>query len=238
MALILNIDTATEYASVCLSSDGTCLALETNPSQKDHAAFIQPAISKILKDTGKEIGQVDAVAVSNGPGSYTGLRVGLSTAKGLCYAIGKPLVLINTLEIMASAAIAAIKNGPPAIILPVLFCPMIDARRMEVFTAAYSATLEIRSAPEAMILDETSFGGLLEQHAMVFSGNGSMKLANICTHHNAIFLKLQHDARHMQTIAENLYLLKSFADLAYSEPFYLKEFFTPPQKLKTDIKTS
>jgi tRNA threonylcarbamoyladenosine biosynthesis protein TsaB len=238
MAIILNIDTATEYASVCLSADGTCLALETNESQKDHASFIQPAIRKIIHETGKSLKEIDAIAVSNGPGSYTGLRVGLSTAKGLCYALDRPLILINTLEIIATAAIEPRKGEVTGTDALPLFCPMIDARRMEVFTAVYDQALALRLAPEALILDANSFGSLLEQQTVIFSGSGSSKFENICAHHNAIFLKLQHDARHMQTIAEKLYLLKSFADAAYSEPYYLKEFFTPVQKLKTDIKTS
>src|ERR1700754_982905 len=105
MALILNIDTATEHAGVCLSKDGQLLAIESNPDQKDHASFIQPAIQRILSVASCRLTSIDAIAVSNGPGSYTGLRVGLSTAKGLCYALDKPLILINTLEIIATAAI-------------------------------------------------------------------------------------------------------------------------------------
>jgi tRNA threonylcarbamoyladenosine biosynthesis protein TsaB len=230
MALILNIDTATEHASACLSKDGQVLAMQSNPNQKDHASFIQPAIQRIMSAAGCELSSIDAIAVSNGPGSYTGLRVGLSTAKGLCYALNKPLILINTLEIIATAAIEPAGKGATSY----LFCPMIDARRMEVFTAVYDDQLKQIAAPTAMVLDENSFLQLLEQHNIIFSGSGAAKFEKITSHSKAKFLQVKHDASHMQTIAQKMYLLKSFADKAYSEPFYLKEFFTPASNLKSD----
>ncbi len=234
MALILNIDTATEHASVCLSKDGELLAIESNPNQKDHAAFIQPAIHKLLSTVNCQLPNVDAIAVSNGPGSYTGLRVGLSTAKGISYALNKPLILINTLEVIATAAISESHSTSNIQHPTTLFCPMIDARRMEVFTAVYDQTLQPILAPTAMILDENSFTDLLQQHKIIFSGSGSEKFKTVIKNDNGFFLNIQHDARHMQTIAEKLYLLKSFADKAYSEPYYIKEFFTPASKLKSD----
>lgn len=233
MALILNIDTATEHASVCLSEDGKLLAIESNPNQKDHAAFIQPAIQKLLQAKGFKLQDVDAVSVSNGPGSYTGLRVGLSTAKGISYALDKPLILINTLEVIATAAIQSFQQKSN-IQHPILFCPMIDARRMEVFTAIYDVSLQQVIAPTAMILDENSFQDLHQHNTIIFNGSGSDKFKTVIKNDNAVFLNIQHDARHMQTIAEKMYLLKSFADKAYSEPFYIKEFFTPAAKLKSD----
>lgn len=235
MALILNIDTATEHASVCLALDGKSIVIESNPSQKDHAAFIQPAISKMIQASSYKLQEVDAIAVSNGPGSYTGLRVGLSTAKGLCYALDKPLLLINTLEIIATSAIQN-KNQLSTVNLqlPTLFCPMIDARRMEVFTAVYNDQLKEIQSPIAKILDENSFADVLNDNNIFFSGSGAEKFKKVIANNNAYFLQTQHDASHMATIAENLYLLKSFADKAYSEPFYLKEFFTPAHKLKSD----
>lgn len=235
MALILNIDTATEHASVCLSQDGKSLIVESNPNQKDHAAFIQPAIKRIMITAECDLSSIDAIAVSNGPGSYTGLRVGLSTAKGLCYALDKPLLLLNTLEVIATAAI---QNAQELSIInyqsSTLFCPMIDARRMEVFVAVYDDQLKEIQPPTAKILDENSFADLLINNNIVFSGSGAEKFKNIVAGNNAYFLQAQHDASHMATIAEKLYLLKSFADKAYSEPYYLKEFFTPAQKLKSD----
>jgi tRNA threonylcarbamoyladenosine biosynthesis protein TsaB len=235
MPLILNIDTATEYASACLSRDGELIAIESNPNQKDHAAFIQPAIKRLLSTVRYQLSSVDAIAVSNGPGSYTGLRVGLSTAKGLCYALDKPLLLVNTLEIIATSAI---QNAHQLIIpsssLSTVFCPMIDARRMEVFTAVYDEQLKQIELPAAKIIDANSFSELLSNHNIIFSGSGAEKFEEIVGNNNAYFLHAQYDASHMATIAENLYLLKSFADKAYSEPYYLKEFFTPAHKLKSD----
>ncbi len=228
MALILNIDTATAHASVCLSSGEELLAIESNPDQKDHAAFIQLAIKKMLAAADCPLSSLDAIAVSNGPGSYTGLRVGLSTAKGLCYALDKPLILINTLEVIATAAINHVTE------LSSWFCPMIDARRMEVFSAVYDAELKIILPPSPVILNEHSFTELLEHNSIFFLGSGAGKFMEIVKHDNAKFLQVQHDASHMRTIAEKMYLLKSFADKAYSEPYYLKEFFTMPSKLKSD----
>jgi tRNA threonylcarbamoyladenosine biosynthesis protein TsaB len=230
MALLLNIDTATEHASVCLSRDGALLGIESNVNQKDHAAFIQPAIQRLLLSANVSLSSVDAVAVSNGPGSYTGLRVGLSTAKGICYALDKPLILINTLQIIAAAAIQTTNNNDRSI----LYCPMIDARRMEVFTAVYDCLLKEVIAPTAMILDEDSFQHLSSQHKIIFSGSGADKFKNVVVKDNKSFLNTKHDAGHMITIAENAYLLKAFADKAYSEPYYLKEFFTPTHNLKSD----
>lgn len=232
MPLILNIDTATEHASVSLSRNGSLLTLEANPHQKDHAAFIQPAIQQMMNAAGLPLPSIDAIAVSNGPGSYTGLRVGLATAKGLAYALDKPLILINTLEVMATAAIqhTAKTNDPKEF----LFCPMIDARRMEVFTALYDYQLHTVQPPVAMILDEHSFGDTLQQHTIVFSGSGAKKFENVNENNKRVFINIQHDSSHMITIAENCYRLKTFADKAYSEPYYLKEFFTPASKLKSD----
>lgn len=232
MALILNIDTATEHASVCMSRHGEVLAMETSSSQKDHAAFIQPAIQRLVKESGHALSQLDAIAVSNGPGSYTGLRVGLATAKGIAYALDKPLILINTLEVIASAAIRY--TAEKGDITGLAFCPMIDARRMEVFTAVFDAQLNVVVEPQAKILAADSFATLLETRKVVFSGSGAAKFRAVVQHDNAVFIDIQHDAAHMTRISEQHFLLKSFADKAYSEPFYLKEFFTPPSNLKSD----
>lgn len=229
MALILNIDTATPQASVCLSRDGRLLAMESNPNQKDHAAFLQPAIQRIMASVGVSLSAIDAVAVSNGPGSYTGLRVGLSSAKGICYALGKPLLLLNTLQVMAAAAMEQYSPDEKA-----FFCPMIDARRMEIFTAVFDRQWNTVLEPTAMIVEEQSFAELLAQQPLVFSGDGSKKCVALIRHDNARFVEAQQNATHMQAFSEQLYERKSFADLAYSEPFYLKEFFTTAPKLKSD----
>lgn len=234
MALILNIDTATEYASTCLSKDGALLSLATNPSQKDHAAFIQPAIQNLVKDCGYQLSDLDAVAVSNGPGSYTGLRVGLSTAKGICYALNKPLLLLNTLQVMAVAAVEAAKNTFGDIASEWWYAPMIDARRMEVFTAVYDAALKEVTPATALILDRHAFETELTQREIVYTGSGAGKFRLMDENAGKHFLSVQHDASHMQSIAEHLYLLKAFADKAYSEPMYLKEFFTTQGKIKSN----
>lgn len=232
MAVILNIDTATEHASVCISKGSEVLAIETSSTQKDHAAFIQPAIQRLVEKAGYSLPQIDAIAVSNGPGSYTGLRVGLSTAKGIAYALDKPLILINTLEVIATAAIADTAKQPE--LAGAVYCPMIDARRMEVFTAVFDAQLNVMMQPVAMILDENSFASLLESGKVVFNGSGARKFRDVIKDDNAVFIDIQHDAAHMSRISERHFMLKSFADKAYSEPFYLKEFFTPATKLKSD----
>lgn len=226
MALILNIDTATENASVCLSQNGNVLAFEESREQKNHASFLQPAIQKILSEGSKNINELDAVAVTHGPGSYTGLRVGLSSAKGICYAINKPLITLNTLEVMVAAMeadaseIIHINNS-----LPILFCPLIDARRMEVFTALYSKTKETILEPCPMILTEESFLTELNQFLILFAGSGHAKLKTLLKSNNALFLNTVYSAQNMVTLAEHHFKLKSFASLAYSEPFYGKEFF-------------
>lgn len=134
MPLILHIDTATNYASICISKDDVVLGFEENAEQKNHASFLQPAIKAMFAKCNFNLSDIDAVAVTNGPGSYTGLRVGLASAKGLCFALNKALILLNTLQVMAAASIESKKEED----IDILFCPMIDARRMEVFTALYA----------------------------------------------------------------------------------------------------
>ena len=224
MALILCIDTAIDTANICLANDGVVIANETNNDQKNHGSFLQPAIQRLFTDNNKDISSIDAIAVVNGPGSYTGLRVGLASAKGLCYALNKPLITINTLEILAHAAIYSTKESYEDI-SDYLFCSLIDARRMEVFTALYDAQLESLMKPQALILDSSSFQEELHKNKVVFSGNGHYKLKGIISHPNANFLDRQDNVGAMASIAQNLFKEKRFADLAYCEPFYLKEVY-------------
>ena len=231
MPLLLNIDTATEHASVCLSAEGSILAMEKSADQKNHASFIQPAIKKIMQAAGVSLQSIDSVAVTAGPGSYTGLRVGMATAKGLCYALQKPLILINTLEVMAYAAIVDEETKGKLETGNVLFCPMIDARRMEVFTALYNSSLQIITEPAAMVLDENSFAKTLQQNQIIFSGSGHAKFQKIINHPNAFFSTAVQHAGHLAVLAGRSFLQKKFADIAYCEPFYLKEFFTKQQPL-------
>jgi len=225
LPIILNIDTATEHAGVCLSRGADILRLIETTEQKNHASFVQPAIAELAGSTGIALKDIDAVAVTAGPGSYTGLRVGLASAKGICYALQKPLILINTLETMAQAVIQ--ETRLPVSDKPLRLCPMIDARRMEVFTALYDADLNELQPPHALVLDEGSFGALLETHGLLFSGNGSPKVRPLLSHPHAYFTGVQHTAAHLAARALIAYQSNRFADLAYSEPLYTKEFFDP-----------
>lgn len=221
MALILNIDTATEHASVCLSQHNNVLGVITSSDQKNHASFVQPAIESLLSQTGNRLAQVDAVAVTAGPGSYTGLRVGLASAKGICYALNKPLILVNTLEVMAQAVLSREASATTEVLL----CPMIDARRMEVFTALYDHSLQEMQPPHALVVDDTVFNELLSSRKIIFSGSGHNKLKDVIQHPNASFSSVQHDATDLAVRAAKSYERKHFANLAYSEPLYVKEFF-------------
>jgi tRNA threonylcarbamoyladenosine biosynthesis protein TsaB len=219
MALILIIDTSTEKASIALSQDDEAIGLSVNEEQKDHAGWIHQAIENLLASRSIALKDLKAVAVTAGPGSYTGLRVGLATAKGLCYALSLPLITVNTLEAMAVAAIAAEQDAE-------LYCPMIDARRMEVFTAVYDRKVNLILPPLAMVLDETAFQPLLEDKRMLFFGNGHTKVQQIITHPNAIFRNVPFDASCLAGFIMKKYNLSQFADLAYTEPVYVKEVYT------------
>ena len=219
MALILNIDTATETAQVSFAKDGIVLQSLHNESQKDHAAFLQIAIQQLAKLAAIPLKDVDAIAVTAGPGSYTGLRVGMSGAKGLCYALNKPLIAINTLEVLTVAAIAQSNIADDR-----LYCPMIDARRMEVFTALYTNTLTSVLQPAAMVLNANSFNDQLVQHTITFCGSGAAKWQAVCKHSNASFAVVSNINSAMAKLSDNYFQKQAFANLAYTEPFYLKEF--------------
>lgn len=225
MSLILNIDTAINNGAVGLSENGRIIAQCTSADQKEHASFLQPAIQQIMLEVGKGLNEIEAVSVTIGPGSYTGLRVGLASAKGLCYALKKPLIAINTLKVIALAAIETAQMENVSLDNAII-CPMIDARRMEVFTALYTPKLEIALSPIAMVLDENSFQFELETSRIIFSGNGVFKFDEICRHSNAIFLKNHHDISHLATLATVAFSKNELADIAYLEPFYAKGFYT------------
>ncbi|GAC1438630.1 MAG: tRNA (adenosine(37)-N6)-threonylcarbamoyltransferase complex dimerization subunit type 1 TsaB [Sediminibacterium sp.] len=228
MALLLNIDTATGYAGVCISRDGDIVQMLESHEQKNHASFVQPAIQQLLEQTGYRLNNIDAVAVTAGPGSYTGLRVGLASAKGICFALDKPLILVNTLEVIAQSMIAVTGGQEHAINnQPILLCPLIDARRMEVFTAVYDLSLTEIYAPQAMVLDENSFSSLLSSHRILFGGSGHQKLKQILIHPNAAFTNNGHHVNNLAQLAHRLFIAGTFADLVYSDPFYVKEFFNP-----------
>ena len=219
MSLILNIDTATETAQVNFAKDGIVLQSLHNDMQKDHASFLQVALQQLMQSAAVSLKDVDVIAVTAGPGSYTGLRVGMASAKGLCYALNKPLIAISTLEVLT---IAAQQNSSTP--EEILFCPMIDARRMEVFTAVYNYQLIATLNPCAMILQENSFDAQLKEQHIAFFGSGAAKWQILCKHPNASFTDAPNLTAAMAQLSYNYWLQQRFTNLAYSEPFYLKEF--------------
>ena len=223
MALILNIDTATEEAGICLAADGEVVAMAVNPEQKDHASWLHTAIEKIMRDAGTRINDLQAVAVTAGPGSYTGLRVGMAAAKGFCYALNIPLITENTLKVMAMAARDNVSSER-------LLCPMIDARRMEVFTAVYRNDMEEVAPTAAMIIDEHSFSTILASNDVSFFGGGSYKCKPIITAPSAAFIEINYHAGYLGILSFLRYLQREFTGLAYSEPAYTKEFYTHTRK--------
>lgn len=223
MALILNIDTATEKASICLAQDGKALALAENPTQKDHATWLHPAIERMMKDTGYRLRDLQAVAVTAGPGSYTGLRVGMAAAKGFCFALDIPLIAEDTLRTMAFAAKEQLPDAD-------LLCPMIDARRMEVFTAIYQSDGTNLLPSTAMIVDANSFDPWLQKQSVSFFGDGSGKCKPLIINPRAHFREVNYHAGYLGYVAFLRYLRKEFTGLAYSEPAYTKEFYTHTRK--------
>lgn len=227
MATILQIETATQVCSVALAKDGKTIAIKELMASNIHAGSVTLFIQEVMAQAGFDFGQLDAVAVSKGPGSYTGLRIGVSTAKGLCYGLNIPLIGISTLEMMAEGyrTIESHFRG--------LICAMIDARRMEVFTAVYDAELKPLRPVSAKIIDETSFLDLLSTNKMAFIGDGALKCATLIKSENAVFSDHHfNSAANMSKLAEQAYLQQDFEDVAYFEPFYLKDFVLTVSKKK------
>ena len=218
MAIILNIDTAVDSAIVCVSENGEVLQSALNSQQKDHASWLHNAIRMVMMQSGRVLSDLDAIAVSIGPGSYTGLRVGLSAAKGLCYGLKKPLITIGTLEIMANAVEKNIAD---------YICPVIDARRMEIYMALYDGQLHQLMPPSAMIVESNSFMTILEKGKIMFSGNAINKLQSIIVHPNAIFNTFPVHAKHISQLSAHYFEANKFDNLAYTEPLYIKDFYTP-----------
>ena len=224
--MILSIDTATELAGICLAEGGQILGVQNNGRQMDHAAWVHIAIKNLLHTTGRSIEQLKAVCVTEGPGSYTGLRVGMATAKGLCYSLGIPLIVESTLRVMAYRLSKEFFKETTPNATPVLLCPMIDARRMEVFTAMFNSGLQEIVPAGAMILDENAFRSQLDKNVVVFCGKGTTKWQEICQHVNAVFSQVSIQVTDLAVLAAGKFTLGEFADLAYSEPAYLKNFYT------------
>jgi tRNA threonylcarbamoyladenosine biosynthesis protein TsaB len=220
MAVILNIETSTPICSVALAKNGVVVAVKENEGENLHASQLAIYIEEIFKEANISIKDIDAVAVSEGPGSYTGLRIGVSTAKGIAYAADKKLIAVSTLQSIAIGAKLSGNFSENA-----WFCPMIDARRMEVFMAFYDFEGKQQSGVSAKVITENDFEEELNLRPIVFAGNGAEKCKSLITHHNALFIKdIKASAKYMAMLSEKNYEQKNFKDVAYFEPFYLKDF--------------
>ena len=218
MAIILCLETSTTNCSVALSVNGSVIALkEDNSNQFSHAERLHVFIESILTENKVDKSNLDAIAISKGPGSYTGLRIGVSAAKGLCFALEIPLISIPTLEILANQV--QIDKG--------FVIPMLDARRMEVYSSVFNNDIiEIRET-RAEVLDQDSFVEFLNKDEVFFIGNGIEKFKPICLHKNATFIENKMpSSNQMAIIAEAKYKKSDIEDVAYFEPYYLKDFFT------------
>ena len=228
MERIILIETSTALCSTALSENGAIVSYRESSAPKAHVSLTAVFIQEMLSERGLTIEDCDAVSVSMGPGSYTGLRVGVSTAKGLCFGSGKPLLAVGTLDTLVAQADDAahdLTDGLKYII------PMVDARRMEVYTAVFENGVQTTQTAPA-IIDENSFADLLEQGPCLFIGDGAGKCADVIKHPNARFCQCWPKASAMLAPAMKAYKEKRFEDVAYFEPFYLKEFVATVSKKK------
>jgi len=220
---ILQIETATASCSVALSKDSKVLAEKQAVGRNLHAGMITLFIDEVLSKAGFSYANLDAIAVSCGPGSYTGLRIGVSTAKGLCFGLDKPLIAIETLTAMAQGIMGMDEYSTnPNLVL----CPMIDARRMEVYTAFFNMQGERLQETAAAIVDENSFGDILKNNEVLFFGDGAEKCFNVLkANPNARYLPgFENSAAHLSQLAQQKFTANQFEDVAYFEPYYLKDF--------------
>lgn len=228
MANILNIETSTTVCSVALSSEGQVVDHHENYDGPNHATLLSQMIDDVLSTAKRKEMKLDAIAVSIGPGSYTGLRIGLSEAKGLAMGLDLPLIGVNTLQLLTVTAMFKEFFDDDT-----LYVPMIDARRMEVYMAVYNNALEAIVEPQAMILDEGSMADLLDSHKLVMIGNGAQKAETVIHHHNAQFMPdVKPVAVEMMALAEKAFRERRFIDVAYSTPLYLKDFQATVAKKK------
>jgi len=230
MAKILSIETSTGVCSVAYSENGKVIASKELHEANSHASHLTVLIEQLFSmEETPLLKEIDAVAVSSGPGSYTGLRIGVSTAKGICYALNKPLIAIDSMHILSYPMLNKDWSKEE---LPVLFCPLMDARRMEVYTAIFDAQHTLKEAISAKIVEEDTFDKWLSSNKVIFFGNGADKCKTTITHVNAMFVDDCHPlAANIAPMAEAYYQKSNFVDVAYFEPFYLKDFVaTTPKK--------
>jgi tRNA threonylcarbamoyladenosine biosynthesis protein TsaB len=223
MSIILQIETATTVCSVALSAGGEVLACKEVDQRNIHAEMITVFIREVLNRSGKNYEDIDAIAVSSGPGSYTGLRIGVSAAKGMSFALDKPLIAVETLAAMADGLVTQNSIDADS---SILLCPMIDARRMEVFTAIYDVKGNVIRPTSAEIIDENSFNAILQANEILFFGDGAEKCRAILkAHSNARFVNgFVNSASWLTKRAVEKFEAKIFEDVAYFEPYYLKDF--------------
>ncbi len=230
MERIILIETSTALCSVALAEEGNIVAYRESSAPKAHASLTAVFIQEMLSERGVSLSDCNAVCVSMGPGSYTGLRVGVSTAKGLCFGSGKPLLAVGTLDtLVAQAALEAIVEQAASEARFII--PMVDARRMEVYTAVFENGKQLTETAPA-IIDENSFAEYLEQGPCLFIGDGAGKCADVIKHPNASFCQCWPKASAMLEPALAAYRSGDFKDVAYFEPFYLKEFVATVSKKK------
>ena len=228
MARIILIETSASLCSVALSEDGRTVFSKESQEGRSHASLTAPFIKEAIDSQGIRIKDCGAVCVSSGPGSYTGLRVGVSTAKGLCFGAGIPLLAAPTLDIIVHGAIARglVPEGCTTIV------PMLDARRMEVYTADYSTEGRRLTEVVPKVVDGNTFSDALVAGKVLFTGDGAMKCQSTISSENAVFAPLVPKAEDMAEIAEQAYNEKRFEDVAYFEPFYLKDFIATVSRKK------
>lgn len=230
MPTLLCIETATAVCSVALVRQGRVAGLLETNTTNSHAAKVAVFIDELIREHLNSASGLDAVVVSSGPGSYTGLRIGASTAKGLCYALDVPLIAIETPLSMAYG-MKMIAVSPQK--LPLIYAPMIDARRMEVYTALYNPEMETIKAVNAQIIQQDTFDDLIHDHQIILAGDGAAKCKELLNHPNFIYLdEFRNSAAHMAEAATRRFEQQQFEDVAYFEPFYLKDFIAGKPRVK------
>ena len=222
MTYILNIETSTKNCSVSLAKNGETIALkELNDGGYSHAEKLHEFIKEVIDTANLSLSNLSAIAVSKGPGSYTGLRIGVSAAKGLCFALNIPLISVNTLQALAQSITTPLES---------FIIPLLDARRMEVYSAVFKNNIQIKNVA-AEIIDETSFNQFLKESEVYFLGDGAEKCKELILHENAKFIDNKFpSAQEMSKLSYNKYKKNDIEDVAYFEPFYLKDFIVTKSK--------